>query len=1293
MYSVKVSTLFLHGFQNLNNAGGIQMKRLFLILAVTVILIPNIFANQSDPRTPLSLRDFSTKPLIQNNRFAPTYNFVINPLTIGNNYYDYFPGSYNSKPMQRVQTPNLNGHWLVYHAKPTISSNRRVYKTFIDNTGTIQDNQAFGIDDIWEGYAGMDVTAGGRPILAYHADLDGESTALEVGFGYDAVIAGLALGMNSDLLTVIDNPVEINVNGVNVPSNEFIWPSVQIGDSPIAGSQRVYILGKNATDNGVAIAENVIIYYKDFIETDIEYQMFDGSGWESTSIPQLNEWNVSDSEWRRPYMSFIVHEDKVYYIGYHISYTNGSSETPIDEASLTVFVCDNYGEGTWTQHSTYGDFSAINPPFINPYTGEEIEGEHYYEDLTDDMLSNKMGQSGHFSTAMDNEGRIHFPGFYTLSTSTGSYFPDCHTIKNIMFNTSTLAWTIAEVYPQQENGSQPFIPNDPIDITQYTTTNKYLAEDLWQWWDKDGDGEIDEVLDDGSYDGVNDWIAPEDTDYWGMPVLTTIWPFMYWDQNAADNAMQFHLHAAHISNANEQGMMAMVWQDASKSRLYNLYPDSYPEYIFYQNMCEIVISVSADNGNHWSEPIFLNGVDTTEMEDEIPEFPYIGSQVDYIGQDEFDNPIGRVHLMYLDDNTYGSSVQNIGQSTGGEMKYMAIDVNFVNSQPDDFPTLALPESFIFEEDGELIIDINQYVNNEDNIFLNLSAGNTENISVDIDELIVSFSANQDWNGTERLTFTISNRSNTGGRFTSSGTVDIIVTPVNDAPTIELPESFMVPGNGELLVDMSQYVDDVDGDNLNLSISGNQNIFVTIDQLMVTFIPTADWYGSNQITCTVSDNSDRISSGLVASNSNSSNLKQKVRNNSRLIASATTVLNVIEVNNPPTIELPDSFTFEENGLLIVDMSEYVNDVDGDPLSLSVSGNANILVSINELIVTLSAQTDWYGTNLITFIVDDGIARASSGFSTSHSKSRNKSETELNISRETSSATTTIIVTSVNETPTIDLPDSFTFNEDESLLLDMNQYVEDLDGDVLTLTVTDNENITTLIESMNITFGALANWYGTEEITITANDGRNRAIASGTSNIIVLPVNDSPEIISFTPTETEINALLNTILDFSVEAEDIDSELTYSWFINNQEQVGDTAQFSYQFIESLIFEVKVVVADEDNSLEQVWSVTVPVHNDDSLVTPLITGIVSNYPNPFNPDTTIQYSLKEAGKVSITIYDLAGKLVKRVYSGYKQAGTYSNSWNGLNSRNQGVASGVYYVRMQSGRNYDTRKIMLMK
>jgi hypothetical protein len=144
-------------------------------------------------------------------------------------------------------------------------------------------------------------------------------------------------------------------------------------------------------------------------------------------------------------------------------------------------------------------------------------------------------------------------------------------------------------------------------------------------------------------------------------------------------------------------MMAMVWQDAQKAQFANLNYENYPQYSPYLNMCEIVISVSADNGRHWSQPIFLNGIDNPEMLDEIPEFPYLGSEIDYLGQDELGNPIGRLHLVYLDDDTFGSSVQGIGQSTGGQMKYLALDVTFNGPALDNINNDVLAQTSILKQ--------------------------------------------------------------------------------------------------------------------------------------------------------------------------------------------------------------------------------------------------------------------------------------------------------------------------------------------------------------------------------------------------------------------------------------------------------------------------------------------------------------------------------------------------------------------------------------------------------------------
>ncbi|HOZ01467.1 MAG TPA: Ig-like domain-containing protein, partial [Candidatus Syntrophosphaera sp.] len=77
-----------------------------------------------------------------------------------------------------------------------------------------------------------------------------------------------------------------------------------------------------------------------------------------------------------------------------------------------------------------------------------------------------------------------------------------------------------------------------------------------------------------------------------------------------------------------------------------------------------------------------------------------------------------------------------------------------------------------------------------------------------------------------------------------------------------------------------------------------------------------------------------------------------------------------VNTPPTIALPDDFEFAMNGTLAVDFSAYVDDLDGDQLTLSVSGNDNIDVEINGLLVTFSATPDWYGSESLAFTVSDG-----------------------------------------------------------------------------------------------------------------------------------------------------------------------------------------------------------------------------------------------------------------------------------------------------------------------------------
>jgi hypothetical protein len=275
----------------------------------------------------------------------------------------------------------------------------------------------------------------------------------------------------------------------------------------------------------------------------------------------------------------------------------------------------------------------------------------------------------------------------------------------------------------------------------------------------------------------------------------------------------------------------------------------------------------------------------------------------------------------------------------------------------------------------------------------------------------------------------------------------------------------------------------------------------------------------------------------------------------------------------------------------------------------------------------------------------------------------------------------------------LPPSFTFAEDENLPVNVALYASDIDNANLTLTISGNVNVTVAIVGLDVTLGALLNWNGTEHLIFTVSDNMGRAIASDSTNIIVSPVNDAPIISSFSPEDTTLTLQLNNTQLFSVIASDVDSDISYSWFINEVNQNVSLSTFEYQFTQSSTHIVKVAVTDGIATVEQIWTVSIPVVNDDPSVTPLITRLYPNYPNPFNPETTIQYSLKSPGWVDISIYNIAGQLIRDLKKGIEESGMHSITWNGRDNDNQAVASGLYYVRMRSNDGFNIVKMMLMK
>lgn len=94
-----------------------------------------------------------------------------------------------------------------------------------------------------------------------------------------------------------------------------------------------------------------------------------------------------------------------------------------------------------------------------------------------------------------------------------------------------------------------------------------------------------------------------------------------------------------------------------------------------------------------------------------------------------------------------------------------------------------------------------------------------------------------------------------------------------------------------------------------------------------------------------------------------------------------------------------------------------------------------------------------------------------------------------------------------------------------------------------------------------------------------------------------------------------------------------------------------------------------------------------------TPRHTLSVSIYPNPFNPITTISYTLPSRGEVSILVYDSHGARIAMLFEGERAAGTYSVQWDGRTGGATSAPSGVYFARIEHNGIVRTKKMVLLK
>ena len=145
-------------------------------------------------------------------------------------------------------------------------------------------------------------------------------------------------------------------------------------------------------------------------------------------------------------------------------------------------------------------------------------------------------------------------------------------------------------------------------------------------------------------------------------------------------------------------------------------------------------------------------------------------------------------------------------------------------------------------------------------------------------------------------------------------------------------------------------------------------------------------------------------------------------------------------------------------------------------------------------------------------------------------------------------------------------------------------------------------------------------------------------------------------------------------------------------NMQLQVSrleNLSQSDIEYIEEMMVQMKLNEEQEDAFRIALYG------RAEKTPHPKVISLSQNSPNPFNPFTTINYTIHEISSVHVTlkIYDLRGNLLRTLVSAIKDAGSYSVFWDGKDDSGRQVSSGVFLYRIQSGNFVHTRKMVLLK
>ena len=218
------------------------------------------------------------------------------------------------------------------------------------------------------------------------------------------------------------------------------------------------------------------------------------------------------------------------------------------------------------------------------------------------------------------------------------------------------------------------------------------------------------------------------------------------------------------------------------------------------------------------------------------------------------------------------------------------------------------------------------------------------------------------------------------------------------------------------------------------------------------------------------------------------------------------------------------------------------------------------------------------------------------------------------------------------------------------------------------------------SLGLVFGAAKVGLKNAEVS---NDGLNLTIESNQD------VHGIQFDLKYDPSNLTFNGAESLLDDFTFEYKEREAGDVRGLMFSmqgkkiNVDDVTSAIKFNFEGKGTVDFENIIVAGTNGQKIEDVTFASFDIDT-----TPQATELKSSFPNPFNPSTTVNYTLSDEGAVNIVVYDAIGRQVAELVNGIQSPGVYSINWDASNH-----ASGAYFLRMATGSYTSSQKLMLVK